>query len=253
MPGSRDALMLSLFGDIAGSAELTALNPTAIPKLLSAVLTVGSTLQLDETLQQIVDVARHLLEADYGALGVKSPDGRLSRFIHSGLTQGQVAKIGHLPEGHGLLGLVVREPCPVRTDRISSHPSSAGFPTNHPPMDTFLGVPIFVRGEVFGSIYLADSSERTAFDDRDEAVLQILANAASIAIDNARLFEESRTREAWLKAVAAVNARLLSGGSRDEDAGGTGSDDAAPHGWKSCVRRSLRPRQRAGSPRRRCC
>lgn len=83
-------------------------------------------------------------------------------------------------------------------------------------MDTFLGVPIFVRGEVFGSIYLADSSERTAFDDRDEAVLQILANAASIAIDNARLFEESRTREAWLKAVAAVNARLLSGGSRDE-------------------------------------
>ncbi|GAA3168973.1 hypothetical protein GCM10020255_056250 [Rhodococcus baikonurensis] len=83
-------------------------------------------------------------------------------------------------------------------------------------MDTFLGVPIFVRGEVFGSIYLADSSDRTAFDDRDEAVLQILANAASIAIDNARLFEESRTREAWLKAVAAVNARLLSGGSRDE-------------------------------------
>ncbi len=69
------------------------------------------------------------------------------------MTQGQVAKIGHLPEGHGLLGLVVREPCPVRTDRISSHPSSAGFPTNHPPMDTFLGVPIFVRGEVFGSIY----------------------------------------------------------------------------------------------------
>lgn len=216
MPGSRDALMLSLFGDIAGSAELTALNPTAIPKLLSAVLTVGSTLQLDETLQQIVDVARHVLEADYGALGVKSPDGRLSRFIHSGLNQGQVAKIGHLPEGHGLLGLVVQEPCPVRTDRIASHPSSAGFPTNHPPMDTFLGVPIFVRGEVFGSIYLADSSERTAFDDRDEAVLQILANAASIAIDNARLFEESQTREAWLKAVAAVNARLLSGGSRDE-------------------------------------
>ncbi len=216
MPGSRDALMLSLFGDIAGSAELTALNPTAIPKLLSAVLTVGSTLQLDETLQQIVDVARHVLEADYGALGVKSPDGRLSRFIHSGLNQGQVAKIGHLPEGHGLLGLVVQEPCPVRTDRIASHPSSAGFPTNHPPMDTFLGVPIFVRGEVFGSIYLADSSERAAFDDRDEAVLQILANAASIAIDNARLFEESQTREAWLKAVAAVNARLLSGGSRDE-------------------------------------
>ncbi|OXM45418.1 GAF domain-containing sensor histidine kinase [Amycolatopsis alba] len=181
--------------------------------LLDAVLAVATGLELDSTLQRIVQAAVELVDARYGALGVLGDEEGLSQFVYEGIDPETRGNMGHLPEGRGLLGLLIEEPHPVRLPDLSAHPASVGFPANHPPMHSFLGVPVRVRDEVFGNLYMTEKRGAAEFTADDEVVLQALAAAAGVAIDNARLFERSRTRERWLEAVAEVNGELLGGAS----------------------------------------
>lgn len=188
-----------------------------VHSLLEAVLSVGRELDLEQALRSIVEAAAVLVEAQYAALGVIGPDGkRLSEFLTVGFTKDQIAKIGHYPEGHGILGELIRRPEPLRLAKISEHPASYGFPAHHPPMNSFLGVPIRVRDQVFGNLYLTEKRGGVQFDEEDESVLATLAVAAGVAIDNARLYEESRLRERWLQASEEITHSLLSGSERGE-------------------------------------
>ncbi|MGI9206718.1 MAG: sensor histidine kinase [Rhodococcus sp. (in: high G+C Gram-positive bacteria)] len=191
-------------------------TPATLRGLLEAVLVVGSGLELDSMLQRIVSAATSLLGARYGALGVRASDGGLSEFVYVGIDPAQREVMGHLPEGRGLLGLLVNDPRPVRLADLSQHPGSIGFPANHPPMGSFLGTPIMVRGKVFGSIYLTEKIGAPEFTEEDEILLKVLATSAGMAVENAWLFEGSLTRERWLTAMASINARLLVGGSVDD-------------------------------------
>ncbi|WP_410582573.1 GAF domain-containing protein [Amycolatopsis sp. lyj-108] len=181
--------------------------------LLDAVLAVATGIELDSTLQRIVQAAVELVDAQYGALGVLGDEDGLSQFVYAGIDPETRVTMGHLPEGRGLLGLLIREPHPVRVPDLSRHPASVGFPANHPPMHSFVGVPVRVRDVVFGNLYLTEKKGAAEFTADDEVVLRALAAAAGVAIDNARLFEQSRTRERWLGAVAKVNGELLAGAS----------------------------------------
>ncbi|MEU0439274.1 GAF domain-containing protein [Streptomyces sp. NPDC006186] len=188
-----------------------------VHSLLEAVLSVGRELDLEQALRSIVEAAAALVDAEYAALGVIGPDGRrLSAFHTVGVTEQQIARIGHYPEGHGILGELIRHPEPLRLAKLSQHPASYGFPPHHPPMNTFLGVPIRVRDQVFGNLYLTEKRGGLQFDEEDESVLSTLAVAAGVAIDNARLYEESRLRERWLRATAEITHGLMSGAERAE-------------------------------------
>ncbi len=183
-----------------------------VHSLLEAVVSVGRELDLSQVLRRIVEAGAQLVDAEYGALGVVGPDGRsLSQFLTSGLTEEQRARIGPLPSGHGLLGELIRHPEPLRLSELGSHRASFGFPEHHPPMRTFLGVPIRVRDEVFGNLYLTDKRGGLDFDEEDESVITTLAVAAGVAIDNARLYESSQRQQHWLRAGAEVTHRLFQG------------------------------------------
>lgn len=184
-----------------------------VHSLLEAVLSVGRELDLSQVLQRIVESAVLLVDAEYGALGVIDEEQaeRLSQFLPVGMAEEQIAAIGPLPSGHGILGELIRHPEALRLEEISDHPASYGFPANHPPMHSFLGVPIRVRDEVFGNIYLTEKRGGQKFDGEDETVLSTLAVAAGVAIENARLYEESRLRQRWLEANSAITSALLSG------------------------------------------
>ncbi|GGM19229.1 histidine kinase [Streptomyces fumigatiscleroticus] len=191
-----------------------------VHSLLEAVLSVGRELELEQALRSIVEAAAVLVDARYAALGVIGPDGkRLSAFHTVGVGDEQIARIGPFPQGHGILGELIRHPEPLRLPRISDHPASYGFPPHHPPMNTFLGVPIRVREQVFGNLYLTEKRGGAQFDEEDESVLSTLAVAAGVAIDNARLYEESRLRERWLRANAEITHSLMSGSGRGEALG----------------------------------
>lgn len=181
--------------------------------LLEAVLSVGRGLDLSQVLREIVEAAVVLVDAGYGALGVIGDDQRLSQFLPVGISDALRKEIGDLPSGHGLLGELIRHPEPLRLPELSEHSASSGFPEHHPPMHSFLGVPIRVRDEVFGNLYLTEKRGGAEFDSEDEAVLSTLAVAAGVAIENARLFEETRLREQWLAASAEFTSALLSGAS----------------------------------------
>ncbi|WP_116206620.1 GAF domain-containing sensor histidine kinase [Amycolatopsis circi] len=185
--------------------------------LLEAVLAVASGLELDATLRRIVQAAVELGEARYGALGVLGDDGALAEFVYLGIDAGTRERIGRLPEGHGLLGLVIDDAKPLRLKKISAHPASVGFPENHPPMHSFLGVPVRVRDEVFGNLYLTEKNDGAEFTDDDEVIVQTLAAAAGIAIENAHLYEQTRLRQRWLGATSEVTTELL-GGTAPADA-----------------------------------
>ncbi|MER5599728.1 GAF domain-containing protein [Streptomyces sp. NPDC002265] len=188
-----------------------------VHSLLEAVLSVGRELDLEQALHSIVEAAAALVDAEYAALGVIGPDGRrLSAFHTVGVSEEQVARIGPYPEGHGILGELIRRPEPLCLAKISEHPASHGFPPHHPPMNTFLGVPIRVRDQVFGNLYLTEKRGGGQFDEEDVSVTLTLAVAAGVAIDNARLYEESRLRERWLQANAEITHLLMSGGERAE-------------------------------------
>ncbi|MFJ9847493.1 GAF domain-containing protein [Kitasatospora sp. NPDC101155] len=187
-----------------------------VHSLLEAVLAVGRDLELSQALQHIVEAAATLVDAEYGALGVIGEDQLLSQFIPVGVTDDQVKQIGDLPSGHGILGELIRHPEPLRLTRISDHPASYGFPANHPPMRSFLGVPIRIRDKVFGNLYLTEKRGGGDFDAEDESVLATLAVAAGVAIDNARLYARARQRQRWLEASAEVTNSLLSGSAEHE-------------------------------------
>jgi signal transduction histidine kinase len=179
--------------------------------LLEAVLSVGRELDLPQVLRSIVEAAVVLVDAEYGALGVIGADRKLSEFLTVGIDDVDRAQIGALPSGHGLLGELIRHPEPLRLPELSDHLASYGFPANHPPMHSFLGVPIRVRDEVFGNLYLTEKRSDKEFDAEDESVLSTLAVAAGVAIENARLYEETRLRERWQRASGEATSLLLSG------------------------------------------
>lgn len=166
-------------------------DPAKLQALLGAVLLTVSDLDLDALLRSIVEEAVALTDARYAALGVRHPtERRLTQFIHVGVPEETVAEIGHLPEGKGILGLLIDEPKPIRLARLSDHPASVGFPQNHPTMTTFLGVPVRTAGTVFGNLYLTNKTGGVEFTEVDQDAIETLAYAAGIAIENARLHAE---------------------------------------------------------------
>lgn len=185
--------------------------------LLEAFIAVSSGLEIEQTLRRIVQAAADLADAQYAALGVLGAGERLSQFVHVGVDEHTRSQMGDLPSGLGLLGLLIREPRPLRLTDLAQHPASVGFPPNHPPMRSFLGVPIRVRGEAFGNLYLTEKRGGGEFTEDDEIVVQALAAAAGVAVDNSRLYEEARRRQRWTEAAAEIRFALLSG-SAPEDA-----------------------------------
>ena len=174
-------------------------GPTQLRRLLDAVMSIAADLDLATMLQHIVEAARELVGARYAALGVLDPTRTyLAEFITVGLDDEQRARIGELPKGHGILGLLIVDPQPIRLPDLGAHPESFGFPPGHPPMTSFLGVPLYVRGEVFGNLYLTDKEDEDGFSDIDEELVLSLAAAAALAIENARLHQ--RTAELSLLA-----------------------------------------------------
>ncbi|MFD0889716.1 GAF domain-containing protein, partial [Streptosporangium algeriense] len=200
-----------LLTELQSRLEAVLATRDRVHALLDAVVSVGSDLDLETVLRRIVETATHLVEASYGALGAIGEQNTLVQFIPIGLSEEEIARIEHWPHGLGLLGLLIKEPRPLRLAHISDHPESYGFPPGHPPMGSFLGVPIRVREEVFGNLYLTEKRGGGAFDEEDEAIVVALATAAGVAIENARLYEESRRREVWLQASSEVTTSLLSG------------------------------------------
>ncbi|MFG2004480.1 GAF domain-containing protein [Spirillospora sp. NPDC048911] len=200
-------------------ARLEAVRGTRdrVHALLEAVVSIGSELNLATVLRRIIEAATTLVDAQYGALGVISEEGEhLVEFITVGVSAEEIEAIGHWPHGHGILGLLIKEPQPLRLPDLSAHPESYGFPANHPPMRRFLGVPIRVRDEVFGNLYLTEKRGGAEFDEDDEIVVTALATAAGVAIENARLYEETRRREQWTEASAEISTALLSGAGQDQ-------------------------------------
>ena len=213
--GSREDSALSgmrlteLIQEVQDRLSSVARTQTRVQHLLDAFLSVSTGLDLPSTLHRLVEVACDLVDARYGALGVLRPGGEgLAAFIHVGIDDTLAARMGHLPEGKGVLGQLISEPYPLRIADLGTHPSSVGFPPHHPPMQSFLGVPVLVRGEVFGNLYMTEKHQGE-FTAEDEAVLTALAGAAGIAIDNAHLYEQSEVRGRWLAAIADVRALLL--------------------------------------------
>ncbi|MFL6053908.1 MAG: GAF domain-containing protein [Actinoallomurus sp.] len=200
-----------LLGELQSRLDAVLATRDRVHALLEAVVSIGSDLELETVLGRIVEAATTLVEARYGALGVIGDGGRLVQFITVGVGEEEIAEIGHWPHGHGILGLLIKEPRPLRLPDLAAHPDSAGFPDNHPPMRGFLGVPIRVRDEVFGNLYLTEKVGGGEFDEDDESVVTALATAAGVAIENARLYQEARRRERWLQASAEVSTSLLSG------------------------------------------
>jgi two-component system, NarL family, sensor histidine kinase DevS len=157
-------------------------------RLIDALLLVASELDLDAVLRTIVEAAAGLVDARYAALGVVNEAGTgLARFVYTGMTEDDRRRIGHLPEGHGILGLLITDARPIRLDDLATHPASTGFPPGHPPMRTFLGVPVRVRDAVFGNLYLSEKRGGGGFTEGDEALVVALAGAAGVAVENARL------------------------------------------------------------------
>ena len=179
--------------------------------LLRANALVAGELSLPLVLRQIVGAARDLLGARYAALGVLGRDGGLEQFVHVGMGGEVVTRIGDLPEGRGILGLLISEPVPIRLADLSAHPASAGFPPGHPPMTGFLGVPVRIGEEVFGNLYLTERSGGGQFSAEDEELAIALAAAAGTAIANARRFAESEQRRRWLDASGELVPLLLGG------------------------------------------
>ncbi|HEY1444979.1 MAG TPA: GAF domain-containing sensor histidine kinase [Acidimicrobiales bacterium] len=168
-------------------------DPKKLQRLMAAVLMITADVELQDLLQHIVEEARSLVNARYGALGVLNPSRTgLEQFVTVGLSEDETQAIGPRPIGRGVLGLLITEPRPLRLERLGDHPESYGFPADHPPMTSFLGVPIRIRDDVYGNLYLTDKVGADAFSDEDEALAEALAQAAGIAIESSRLHDQVR-------------------------------------------------------------
>lgn len=181
-------------------------------RVLDAVLAVTADLDLATVLERVVQAACELTGARYGALGVIADDGDgLSQFVHTGMDEDAVERIGHLPRGEGILGVLVRHPEPLRLQDLADDPRSVGFPPGHPPMRSFLGAPIRVRDEAFGNLYLTEKSPEGAFTSEDEELVIAFAAVAGAAIANARLLAATERRDRWRLAVLDLAVAVLSG------------------------------------------
>ncbi len=202
-------------GDLVDRAQDVLATQGRLRALLRANLAVVEHLELPVVLERIVRAAVELVGSQYGALGVIAPSGAgLEQFIHVGIPPQQATIIGHLPEGHGLLGALIDDPRPIRLEHLHDDPRSSGFPAGHPAMESFLGVPIRVRDVVYGNLYLSNQASG-AFSLEDEQLVESLAASAGFAIDNARLFAETRRRQAWSAASAEITAAMLSSDRSD--------------------------------------
>jgi signal transduction histidine kinase len=171
--------------------------------LVEAGIALTSELSLDAVLQKLVESAAGLTGAQYAALGVLDPSGaQLERFVTAGIDDETRAAIGDLPRGRGILGALIRDPEPLRLHALHEDPRSVGFPPNHPPMQTFLGVPVRLRGIVYGNLYLTEKAGGADFDSDDEAAVGLLAAQAAVAIENARLYE---TATRWSSQLESLN------------------------------------------------
>ena len=175
--------------------------------LIEAGLTLASELSLDAVLQRIVELSVDITGARYGALGVLGDDGRIEEFVTQGITVEGRAAIGDPPTGHGLLGVIITEARPLRMQDIAADPRSVGFPPNHPPMRSLLGMPIQARGRVFGNIYLTEKRGAQSFTDEDERALSVLATQAGVAVENARLREETQRAQIELRRLEVLDER----------------------------------------------
>ncbi|WP_031464844.1 GAF domain-containing sensor histidine kinase [Sciscionella sediminilitoris] len=209
--GTLSGLRLrELLGEVQARVEELVSARDQMDGLLEAMLAVASGLELDATLRRIVHAAIELVDCRYGALGVLDPSAAgLSQFVYEGIEEHTRELIGELPRGHGLLGLLIEQPKAVRLENLAAHPASVGFPEHHPPMRSFLGVPIRVRETVFGNLYLTEKAGQQPFTEDDEVVVAALAAAAGIAIENARLYETVKHRQRWQEATSDVRAELL--------------------------------------------
>ncbi|MER6606390.1 GAF domain-containing protein [Streptomyces sp. NPDC000927] len=201
-----------------GLRGLSAERAARVPELLEAMRFVGTGLELHSTLDRICETAAELARCRYAAIGVVDEEGTgLADFVTHGVSDEVARAIGRRPDGHrGLLGALIHDPAPLRLADLTADPRFAGFPPCHPPIRTFLGVPIRVRGEVFGNLYLAEKENGGEFGDDDLHLVRVLAAEAGIAIGNARLYEAARQRERWIDGSVAVTTALLSGGDADE-------------------------------------
>ncbi len=213
LPGERlrSADFEELVGEVHTRMQGALDQQARLQLLLDAVVTMAADLSLDGVLSRIVAIASRLVDARYAALGVlgDAADRPLRTFIYHGISDEEAVLIGELPRGHGLLGLIIDRPEPLRLHDIAEHPDSFGFPPNHPPMHSFLGVPVRIRDRIFGNLYLSEKRDATDFTAEDETIVIALAAAAGVAIENARLYEEATKREEWLQATADITAHLL--------------------------------------------
>lgn len=205
----------ALMQQFVASAEDMVNSQSRMRDLIRLNNDLTSNLDLPTVLRRIVEIGVELIPARYGAMGVIGDEHRLEQFIHVGMDDATVTSIDHLPEGKGLLGALIDEPYPVRLPTLSVDSRSSGFPAHHPPMNSFLGVPIRVRDQVFGNLYLTDS-HHGEFSADDEELAQALAATAGIAIENARLFEDAEYRARWSSALVDVSRRLMQAEDGDE-------------------------------------
>ncbi len=185
-------------------------NDEVVSRLGEAAVTIASGLELAEILQHVVEAAASLLDAHYAALGVVGDDDTLAEFVHTGF-DGDAERIGHFPEGRGILGLLIRDARPLRLSDLTTHPRSVGFPAGHPPMRSFLGVPIRVGGHVYGNLYVTEKHTGAGFTAADEELAVTLAAIAGAAVANASLYGATRRRERSLDAVREISGEILSG------------------------------------------
>jgi PAS domain S-box-containing protein len=196
--------------ELAAANQLVTQHNRALAAVNAAIVAISSALEPTEVLQRIVDTARELIHAKYAALGVANEEGRIVQFVTAGITPEERAAIGPLPQGHGLLGVLIQEGKPLRIPDISKDPRHHGFPPNHPPMKSLLGVPILYHGKPVGDLYLTEKIGAEEFSQEDQDLLMLLANHAAVAITNARLYDEVRTArdqlQAWNTALEATVA-----------------------------------------------
>lgn len=200
--------------DLVQAANQVLATQGRLRGLLQANQRITAQLDLESVLRSIVDAARDLTGAQYAALGIIGDHGGLVRFVHAGMDEEHVRRIGHLPVGEGLLGALIHDPRPIRITEIAADPRSVGFPAGHPEMRDFLGVPVPVRGKVYGNLYLTNHPEGR-FTEEDEQLVRSLAATAGFAVENARLYRETQRGQEWAAASAEITAQLLGGGDAD--------------------------------------
>lgn len=192
-----------------GGVRVEAVVDDRVRHLVDLNRSIVAELSLAAVLRRAVDAARTIASAQYAALGVLGPDGHLEQFIHAGMDEAAVAAIGDLPRGRGVLGALIHDPRPIRLASIAADPRSSGLPPGHPPMSSFLGVPIQSRGEIYGNLYLTNRLGAAEFTAEDEELVLAVAATAGVAVENARLYEESRRQQEWLRASAEISRELV--------------------------------------------